>query len=171
VPAAKFSKKLLEVPPVAVSRSRTVKDSAVPGGTVTVTSKSALSPGRKSLPDVAESEELPATKVLVNEGDTTVVLAVSDTGENNGPPGVDAYLEVAVFVMTAPSATLAFKVASYSIVQVCPCGISIPVALTVDPLEVSVGAAPVEQFEKVTLPATRVNPTGMGSESVTLKAS
>lgn len=90
VPALKFSKKLVEVPAVAVSLSRIVNDSAVPGGTVIVTSKSALSPGRRLLPDVAESVELSATRVFVKVGDATVVLAVSEIGENRGPPGVEA---------------------------------------------------------------------------------
>jgi hypothetical protein len=90
VPELKFSKKLVEVPPVAVSISRIVNASAVPGGTVIVTSKSALSPGLRLLPDVAESVELSATKVFVKVGDATVVLAVSEIGENRGPPGVEA---------------------------------------------------------------------------------
>jgi hypothetical protein len=81
VPALKFSKKLADVLPEAISRSRTVKPSAVPGGTVIVTSKSALSPGRRFGSVVAESEELPATKTLVRDGDNDVVVAVSDTGE------------------------------------------------------------------------------------------
>jgi hypothetical protein len=90
VPVVKLSKKLLDVPPLATSRSRTVNDSAVPGGTVTVTSNSALSPGRRLVPDVAESELLAATKALVSEGDMAVVVAVSDSGEKSGPPTDEA---------------------------------------------------------------------------------
>jgi hypothetical protein len=90
VPALKFSKKLVEVPAVAVSLSRIVNDSAVPGGIVIVTSKSALSPGRRLLPVVAGSVELSATSVFVRDGEAAVVLAVSEIGENRGPPGVEA---------------------------------------------------------------------------------
>jgi hypothetical protein len=171
VPAEKFSKKLEDVPPLAVSRSRIVNDSAVPGGMVIVTSKSALSPGRKLLPAVAESELLPATSVLVRLGEATVVEAVSDSGEKSGPPGIDAYREVTVLVIVPPKAVVASSVASYSTVQVWPCGISMPLALTVVPLEVSLGGAPVVQLEKVTEPATRVRPMGKGSERRTSKAS
>jgi hypothetical protein len=74
-------------------------------------------------------------------------------------------------VITPPKAAVASRVASYCTVQVCPAGISIPVALIVVPLDVSVGAAPVEQFEKVKDPPTLVRPTGSGSDRVTLKAS
>jgi hypothetical protein len=118
VPAEKFSKKFVEVLPVCVSRSRTVNASAVPGGTVIVTSKSALSPGRRLLPEVAESEELPATKALVSVGDAIVVVAVSDTGEKRGPPGVDAYREVTVLVIVPPNATSESTVTSYCTTQV-----------------------------------------------------
>jgi hypothetical protein len=116
----KFSKKLLEVPPLAVSSSRTIKELAVPGGTVTVTSKSALSPARRTPSAVSESVELPDTRALVNEGELTVVVAVSRTGEKSGPPGVDAKRATAVFVMTPPSAASEARSTWYCNVQVCP---------------------------------------------------
>jgi hypothetical protein len=103
VPVEKFSKKLPEVPPLAISRSRMVNDSAVPGGTVTVTSNSALSPERRLVPVVAASVVLPVTNVFVIDGEIAVVVATSDSGENRGPPGVEAYCTVASFVIFPPN--------------------------------------------------------------------
>jgi hypothetical protein len=109
VPVVKFSKKLLDVPPLAMSRSRIVNDSAVPGGTETVTSNSALSPGRRFVPLVELSELLPATKVLVRLGDIAVVVAISDSGEKRGPPMAEAYLTTAVFVIIPPKGAVASR--------------------------------------------------------------